>query len=111
MAGTYEVIESSDGQSYFNLKAGNSEVILTSERYTQKSSAINGIESVRKNSSLDERYERKESKAGEPYFVLKAANHRIIGCSESYSGATAMEKCIKSVMKNGIATRIVDTIA
>ena len=109
MAGTYEVIESSDGQSYFNLKAGNGEVILTSERYTQKSSAINGIESVRKNSSLDERYERKESKAGEPYFVLKATNHEVIGRSEMYSSATARDNGIESVKTNGPVATVEDT--
>ena len=33
----------------FNLHAPNHEVIATSERYTTKGSAENGIESVRKN--------------------------------------------------------------
>ncbi|NND50607.1 MAG: YegP family protein, partial [Rhizobiales bacterium] len=38
-----------DGQFYFNLKAGNGEVIATSEAYRQKASALKGIESVRRN--------------------------------------------------------------
>ena len=33
----------------FDLKAGNGEVIATSEVYTSKSACENGIESVRKN--------------------------------------------------------------
>jgi len=33
----------------FNLKAGNGEIIATSEGYKAKASCMNGIESVRKN--------------------------------------------------------------
>lgn len=33
----------------FNLKAGNGEIIATSEVYTSRASCLNGIESVRKN--------------------------------------------------------------
>lgn len=33
----------------FDLKAGNGEVIATSEVYTSRSACLNGIESVRKN--------------------------------------------------------------
>lgn len=66
-----------------------------------KSGANDGIESVKKNSVLDERYDRRESKKGEPYFVLLAANKQIIGQSELYSSAAAMENGIASVKKNG----------
>ena len=47
MPGTYALKKTTDGQFMFNLKAGNGEVILTSERYTAKASAENGIASVR----------------------------------------------------------------
>ena len=33
----------------FNLKAGNGEIIATSEVYSGKASCLNGIESVRRN--------------------------------------------------------------
>jgi len=36
MAAAYVLKKSSDDQFYFNLRADNNEVILTSERYTQK---------------------------------------------------------------------------
>lgn len=49
MSGYYELKRSGD-QYMFNLKAGNHEVILTSERYTTKASAQDGIASVRQNS-------------------------------------------------------------
>jgi uncharacterized protein YegP (UPF0339 family) len=47
MAAKYDVRTSSDGQYYFNLKAANGKVILTSERYTTKANASNRIRSVR----------------------------------------------------------------
>ena len=50
MTAKYDLKKSSDGQFMFNLKAGNGEVILTSELYTTKASAENGIKSVRTNS-------------------------------------------------------------
>ena len=50
MPGKFEIKRAKDGEYYFNLLAGNHEVILTSEMYKAKASAKNGIESVRKNS-------------------------------------------------------------
>ena len=52
MSGWFELNKSSDGQFRFVLKAGNGETILTSELYTTKNSAENGIASVRTNSLL-----------------------------------------------------------
>ncbi|NNF08192.1 MAG: YegP family protein [Candidatus Eisenbacteria bacterium] len=78
----------------FNLKAGNGETILTSERYTTKAKAENGIVSVQENSPKDSQYEKRDASNGQPYFVLKAANHQIIGTSARDNG-------IESVKTNG----------
>jgi len=48
---TFEIKETKNGQYVFNLKAGNGEVIATSEMYTTKAAAKNGIESVKKNAT------------------------------------------------------------
>ncbi len=111
MAGWYEVSQASDGQYRFVLKAGNGEVILTSELYKTKASAQNGIESVQKNSPEDNRYERLEAKNGKPYFNLKAANYQVIGTSQLYSSEQSREKGIESVKNNGSSTTIKDLIA
>lgn len=100
MAGKFELMKAKDGQFYFNLKASNGQNILKSEMYKAKSGAKNGIESVRKNSPLDERYERRESKKGEPFFVLLAGNKQVIGQSQMYSSAATMENGFESVKKN-----------
>jgi uncharacterized protein YegP (UPF0339 family) len=92
----------------FVLQAANHQTILTSESYTQKGSALNGIESVKKNAPLDERYERRTAKDGSPYFVLKAANGQIIGMSEMYSSQAACENGIESVKKHAPQAEIVD---
>ncbi|WP_419341767.1 YegP family protein [Achromobacter sp. PD1] len=107
MSGYYELKRSGD-QYMFNLKAGNHEVILTSERYTTKASAQDGIASARQNSPIDERYQRKTATNGSPYFTLTAANGQSIGRSEMYSSAAARDAGIASVKTNGPSTVVKD---
>ncbi|CAB3819797.1 hypothetical protein LMG3410_04531 [Achromobacter aegrifaciens] len=107
MSGYYELKRSGD-QYMFNLKAGNHEVILTSERYTTKASAQDGIASVRQNSPIDERYQRKTATNGSPYFSLSAANGQSIGRSEMYSSTAARDAGIASVKTNGPSTVVKD---
>jgi uncharacterized protein YegP (UPF0339 family) len=105
MSAKFEISKSKNGTFMFNLKAANGEVILTSQMYEAKPSAKEGIESVRVNGAVDERYERKASTKGEPYFNLKATNGQVIGHSEMYSSSSSMEGGIASVKKNApIAT-------
>jgi uncharacterized protein YegP (UPF0339 family) len=106
--GWFELKKASDGQFLFNLHASNAQVILTSELYKAKSGAQNGIESVQKNSPNDSQYERKTSTDGKHYFVLKAKNHEVIGTSQRYSSASAMEDGIASVKSNGSTTDVRD---
>lgn len=104
----YELKKTSTGKFMFNLKAGNNEVILTSEVYEQKASATAGIESVRKNGTSDANYELKKSTSNQPYFVLKAANQQVIGKSEMYSSDAAAKNGIESVKKNCVSTDVKD---
>ena len=106
MAARY-VLSRSGSQFRFVLKAGNHETILTSELYNAKGSAEDGIESVKKNSVLDERYERRNSSNGKPMFNLKASNGQVIGTSELYSSESARDGGIASVKANG-PTAVVD---
>lgn len=100
MAAKFEIKKGSSDKYRFNLKAGNGEIILSSETYQSKQGAENGIESVKTNAPNDARYERKMATSGQPYFVLKAANGEPIGRSETYSSTSAMENGIESVKKN-----------
>ena len=74
MAGKFELYKDNAGEFRFRLKAGNGEVVGSSEGYKAKASAENGIESVMKNASDDSRYDFKEGKNGKWYFNLKASN-------------------------------------
>ncbi|MCF9033917.1 YegP family protein [Acinetobacter nectaris] len=108
MSGWYEISKAKDGQFHFVLKAGNGEIILTSELYKAKASALKGIESVQKNSPEDGKYDRLEAKNGKLYFNLKAANHQIIGTSQMYSSAQARDHGIESVKTNGGSEKVKD---
>jgi uncharacterized protein YegP (UPF0339 family) len=108
MAAKYDVRTTSDGQYYFNLKAANGKIILTSERYTTEANASNGIRSVRQNATTATRFDRRTSRASEPYFVLKARNGEPIGRSEMYSSKGARDNGIRSVETNAPTPRVDD---
>ncbi len=108
MAGKFEVKQTENGQYMFNLKAGNGQIILTSQRYQAKDGALKGVESVKAHAADDANFERKTSAAGEPYFVLKAANGQIIGQSEMYTSAAACENGIASVKANAPDALVAD---
>ncbi len=100
MAAKYELKKTRNDKFVFNLLAANGQVVLTSEMYESKASALNGIESVRKNGPDDARYARLSAKDGSPYFTLKAGNGQVIGQSQMYSGAKARDGGIASVQSN-----------
>lgn len=110
MAGWFELSKSKDGQFRFVLKAGNGEIILTSELYRSLSSAKKGIASVQKNSGNDKRFVQKTSSNGKPYFNLRAGNHQVIGTSEMYSSESACANGIASVKSNGSSQTVKDLI-
>lgn len=99
----------------FNLKAGNGEIIATSEVYSAKASCLGGIESVRKNAPIaaledqtvegfeqqkNPKFEVYKDKAGEFRFRLKARNGEIIASSEGYTAKASCLNGIESVRKN-----------
>jgi hypothetical protein len=106
--GKFEIKKDKSGQFRFNLKAGNGQVILSSEAYKTKSACENGIESVRKNSKNDSMFDRKVAKNGKPYFGLKASNGQEIGASQMYASASSMANGIASVKKNSANAKVVD---
>ena len=100
MSGKFELYKDKGGKFRFRLKASNGQIILASQGYTQKPNAKQGIDSVRKNAPMDERYERKDAAKGSCMFNLKGGNHKVIGTSERYESKAACENGIASVKKN-----------
>ncbi|UPQ74510.1 YegP family protein [Chryseobacterium nepalense] len=106
--GKFIITQRINKEYHFNLKAGNGEIILTSEGYVQKASCQKGIESVKVNSQDDSKYDRRVAVNGKDYFVLKARNGEIIGKSPLYSSKSGMENGIASVKFNAPTAAIVD---
>ncbi len=99
----------------FDLKAGNGEVIATSEVYTTEAACKNGIASVTKNapvaaiedqtmdgcaSEKNPKFEVYLDKAGEYRFRLTATNGQTIAVSEGYKAKASCLNGIESVKKN-----------
>ena len=120
--GTFVVKETANG-FMFNLKAGNGEVIATSEVYSSKDACLNGIESVKKNAALanieDQTVEGFESlknpkfevyldKRGEYRFRLIATNGQIISVGESYKAKAGCLNGIESIKKNAPEAEVKD---
>jgi len=95
----FKLRESSDGQFYFTLNAGNGQVLATSERYTVRANARNGIEAVRDNAVTEPRFNRLVSQDGQYYFVLKASNGQVLVTSETYTTAAARDGGIEAVKR------------
>ena len=120
--GTFEVKKSGDGLM-FNLKAGNGEVIGSSEVYNSRASLENGIASVKKNApeapvenQTVENFEQKTcpkfevftDKAGKARFRLKARNGEIILASQGYASSQSCLAGVESVKKNAAEADIAE---
>lgn len=109
--GKFVITTRKNGDFQFNLKATNGQVILTSEGYSSKAACMNGIESVKKNSQVEARFEKKVASNGKPFFNLKATNGQIIGSSQMYANEKNMLNGLASVKKNAIDAQVVDLTA
>ena len=107
----------------FDLRAGNGEVIATSEVYTSKSACLNGVESVRKNAPVaaledqtvegyaeekNPKFEVFKDKKGEYRFRLKARNGEIIATGEGYVAKASCLNGVESVRKNAPEAPVVE---
>lgn len=99
----------------FDLKAGNGEVIATSEVYSSEAACMNGIESVKKNAPVaavedqtvegyatekNPKFEVYQDKAGEYRFRLTATNGQVIATGEGYKAKASCLNGVESVKKN-----------
>ena len=107
----------------FDLKAGNGEVIATSEVYASEAACKNGVESVKKNAPVaavenqtvegyaaekHPKFEVYTDKAGEFRFRLKATNGQVIAVSEGYKAIASCLNGIESVKKTAVDAEVVE---
>ena len=120
--GTFLVKQTATGIK-FDLKAGNGEVIATSEVYNSKDACLNGIASVKKNSIVagiedqtaevfenqkHPKFEIYLDKKGEYRFRLTATNGQIIAVGEGYKVKAGCLNGIESIKKNAPDAEIVE---
>ena len=107
----------------FNLKAGNGQVIATSEVYTTLAACKNGIASVQKNAPVanvedqteagyavakNPKFEVYKDKAGEFRFRLTASNGQTIAVSEGYTAHANCLNGVESVKENAPDAEVVN---
>jgi len=102
----FQVKTGKDDMFYFNLTAKNGQVIFSSQGYKSKDGCKTGIVSVKKNASNKKHFERIDSKDGRHYFVLKAANSKVIGKSQMYTSKESAENGIDSIKTNAKLAKI-----
>ena len=93
----FQVFRGLDGQYYFHLRAGNGEIVLQSEGYTRKASALDGTASVSNWGSDSARYTVKDAANGQAYFTVTASNGQVVGVSETYASRANAERAAASV--------------
>lgn len=98
--GKFEIYTDKAGESRFRLKAGNGQIILASEWYSSKAWCENGIASVKKNASDQNRFEKTTTASGKFRFNMKASNGQVIWTSQSYKSESWRNNWIASVATN-----------
>ncbi|NBD96338.1 MAG: DUF1508 domain-containing protein [Gammaproteobacteria bacterium] len=99
MAGKFEVYKDKAGEYRFRLKAGNGQNVLASEGYSKKASCLNGVESVKKNSTDEKRFQVNTTPSGKFRFNLTATNGQVIGSSQSYDSESSCRNGIGAVAR------------
>ncbi len=105
----FTVFKGKDGQFYFRLVARNGEPILASEGYKEKTSCMDGIESVKKNAVREEHFKYHTASNGEFFFTLIAGNNETIGKSETYKTEQGRKNGIEAVKSAAPKAPVDDT--
>ncbi len=111
MAGKFDLYKDKGGEFRFRLTSSDGKTLLGSEGYKAKSSATNGIESVRKNATDEGRYERKATNSGKFMFNLKASNGQVVGTSSQFATEAERDSAIDSVKRDAPKANLDDQLA
>lgn len=96
----FVISQTPDAAFHFTLRAGNGEVMMSSEGYKSKDACEDGIANAKANSHFDERFKKMTSISQKRYFTLKAENGDIIGTSEMYESVAGRDNGIAAVKSN-----------
>jgi uncharacterized protein YegP (UPF0339 family)/DNA-binding transcriptional regulator YiaG len=90
-------LERSEGHFHFTLRAANGLVLLSSERYTSRAAALQGVETVRRSSVAKDGFVQKRSADGSLYFCLRATNGETVGTSSMFASQSALDRAMDAV--------------
>lgn len=93
----FQVIRGLSGAYYFHLRAKNGEIVLASQSYSSRASAVNGVTSVQGNGRTPSRFEILENN-GAYHFVLKAGNGAVIAHGENYVSKYNAERAVNTIV-------------
>ncbi|MDE6656228.1 MAG: YegP family protein, partial [Anaeroplasmataceae bacterium] len=105
-SGKYEVYPSGDGYQY-RLKASNGEVLVVSEVYTTKDSAMKAIDAVKRNVE-DGEIRIIKDKRGLYKFKLISKNYRVLALGSSYSTEKSAVRSSESFKNFALKANIVE---
>ncbi len=106
----FKILEAVNGEYYFNLVAGNHQIIATSETYVTQAGAEQGAETVQRiapeavsaqAAGAGPKFESFKGSDGQTYFRLRAGNGEIVLQSEGYASPGGAESGIDSVEAHG----------
>ncbi len=90
-----------EGDYYFNVKSANHQTILSSEGYSSRTAALNGILSVMENATDAANFDVLEAADGKHYFNLTSAgNGSIIGTGQRYATLQGANTGVSAVTSN-----------
>ncbi len=94
--GKVDLWKATDGQFHFRVVSGNGRTLLTSEAYTSRTGALNGVLSVLDNGVDPAMYQVNKTAAGKYNLRLRAANYEIIAFTQAYSTKSSATRAITS---------------
>ncbi len=101
-AGKFDLWQASDAQWHFHLKSGNGSILLTSEAYTTRTGAINGVLATTGNGIDPNQYQVVQAANGD-LLHLVAGNNEIVSFSQVYANKSSATRAITSCV-NAVTT-------
>lgn len=99
----FELFIGQNDKHYFRLRDDSGQILLTSQGYRTGQGCENGIDSVKKNVLLTDRFEQKMAADGRFYFVLLAGNHQVIAVSQMFDSEEERQTAIAAVTETAVA--------
>lgn len=103
----FEVFQSTkDKKFFFRLRNNKGDIVMKSQGYSTKRTCMNGIESVRKNSQVAERFDAKVARNGKNFFNIVARNGQVVATSSRWDVKRSCSSNMTSVRKGAVKAKV-----